>query len=137
MNRLLQAASIAILVGCTGCGSMLANQKPLELTSNPTGASFQTSWGFTGVTPAQVTPPSYKKDIVVTFTHEGYEPRIMTAETRVSNWTIGNLPMFGLLGILGMFIDASSEQAFILKEPVLFCDFEAPPTPPEEEGEDG
>lgn len=108
---------------------MLATQKPLELTSNPSGADFLTSWGYSGTTPAQVTPPSYKEDITVTFTHEGYDPVILTAETRVSNWTLGNLPMFGLLGILGMFMDMSNEGAFILKEPVLFCDFEAPPAP--------
>ena len=110
-----QTATLLLALPLCSCASILAEHKPIRLTSSPSGATFQTSDGQTGTTPAVVTPADTGDDLVVTFSLDGHGPATLTADSRISNWVIGNA-IFGLLGIVFIAIDAGSSNAYVFED---------------------
>lgn len=109
MKTRFAALSLIVL---TSCASMFANQKPLMLTSNPTGASWKASDGQRGITPSTYTPHDYQKTVSVTFTKEGYVPQTLQSSPEVSWWVVGNA-LFGLVGLAGIVLDVVNEGAWV------------------------
>lgn len=114
MRPQLALACLAPLA-LTSCATLLADQEPLLLTSDPAGATFTTSDGQSGVTPAEVTPRDYKETLVITLSQPGFGPATVQVTPRPSHWIWGSV----VFGAIPVFADILSESAWVLPQDEL------------------
>ncbi|CAM3829898.1 hypothetical protein [Parendozoicomonas haliclonae] len=111
LKKTLAACAVAASMTLTGCASIISDsQYPVSLQSTPDGASFTVTnkSGVTvhsGITPSTVTLNSgagffQGETYQVTFKKEGHAPSIITIDTSLDGWYIGNLLIGGLIGML-------------------------------------
>ena len=92
----------------TSCASILTGSTDkLDITSNPTGATFSTDQGHSGVTPAIIEVPG-ARNVEFTFSMPGYNQMTMVSMPHTSKWIWGNI-LFG--GLIGIAIDAIGDSA--------------------------
>jgi hypothetical protein len=108
MSRTLAALALCLLA--TGCATVVNGpSQTLEVDSHPTGAALQVDCGEgvrdAGTTPAKVKVSRAADHCRLTFTRQGYEPRVIELEHQESRATVLNaafgLPSAVVLGIVG------------------------------------
>lgn len=108
------ALAVSSLLLSSGCASVVSHRSwPVQVASNPPGASFeirntQGAVVRSGVTPAATELDSgsgyfTKANYTITLTHQGYTAANATIEPRLNGWYWGNLVFGGLVGLL--FVD--------------------------------
>ena len=97
----LALASILGLLTASCASIATGASDAVDLSSSPS-ASFTTSSGLAGTTPATISIPD-NEDVTVRFELEGYEPAEVVLRSRASAWLLGNV----LLGGVPIILDAA------------------------------
>ena len=99
---------IGLTLFTSSCASIMTGKTDtLDITSNPSGATYVTNTGQVGTTPGEVTVPE-EDTLHVDFSHAGYRSQRVTVESKMSNWIWGNL-LFG--GLIGLVIDVAGDRS--------------------------
>ncbi|MCG8529089.1 MAG: hypothetical protein MI749_00325 [Desulfovibrionales bacterium] len=111
MKKIALTVAVASSLLFTGCASIVSDSSyPVSLQSTPNGASFTVTNKngvvvHSGKTPATVTLKSgagffsgatYK----ITMKKPGHDPKIITVDSTLDGWYIGNILIGGLIGML-------------------------------------
>ena len=101
-NSSLPAAvmlAISMTLPLTSCATIVTGaEDSVKILSNPSGASFTTNSGASGVTPSEIRIPD-DLTLKVHFSLDGYENQKAELEPRMSGWIIGNILIGGLIGL--------------------------------------
>ena len=91
---------LSLILYSTSCATVMTGyHDTLDVSSTPSGASFQTNTGVSGSTPAAIEVPD-EVDVLFTFDLEGYQSTTYTAVSRTSKWVWGNIIIGGLIGLI-------------------------------------
>lgn len=111
MKKILLATAITASLLVSGCASIVSDSSyPVSLQSTPVGATFSVTNKsgvviHNGRTPATVTLKSgagffsgatYKIELK----KDGHEPKIITVDSQLDGWYIGNILLGGIIGML-------------------------------------
>ncbi|UVJ45925.1 hypothetical protein NVV94_10480 [Pseudomonas sp. LS1212] len=127
IRKTLGAAIAAAAILTSGCASIVGDSKyPVEVSSAPTGASFEITDKegkvvHSGNTPSTITLKSgrgYFKGETYTlrFKKDGYPDKVATLDSSLSGWYWGNILFGGLIGML--IVDPATGAMYKLPEGV-------------------
>jgi hypothetical protein len=93
-------AVVALVFSLTSCATVITGKHDvLNVNSSPTGASFTTSTGAQGTTPAKIEVPD-DVDVEFRFQMPGYADGSVTAAKYMSGWVWGNILIGGIIGLV-------------------------------------
>jgi hypothetical protein len=112
--KLIAFTLLALLPSCATI--MTGHTDYIALQSKPTGATYKTNGGLTGVTPGGITV-NEKEDVIVSFSKEGYQDTSIQIPSETSNWVWGNILIGGVIGLIVDFasdgMETHADSAFV------------------------
>ncbi|MCA8939885.1 MAG: PEGA domain-containing protein [Planctomycetes bacterium] len=100
MRYLLPLLLVVMALSLSSCATIIdGTSSDVRITSEPSGATVLVDGIEKGKTPATV-KMSKSDSNVVTLKLNGYDDSMMKVERKFAGWTVGNLVLGGLIGII-------------------------------------